>query len=226
MTGRTGEWAKLKNLKEIDVMVWEAIQKKTKAGGVLQQWIYYSVFSIPCKMKNQIRENQVVEWKGKCYAKIGRAYGTKVKCTKGDIITVRPVQIVENKDERTKKIWYSWMFPLFSGKKPGKKEPDTITTVKRIAKAGTAPLAEQMVESEVIKLPDCPYWNEPSICVLRERFFVSEKKNLSAMEEYLKFPIACRFANRFKCHFVKKYYYSLRPVKDEGEKIDDSEKTD
>jgi len=215
LTGRTGEWAKLKNLKEIDVMVWDVVQKKTKAGARLQQWIYYPVFSVPCAMKAKIKENQFVEWKGKCYAKIGRAYGTKVKAARGDIITVRPVQIVENKDERTGKIWWSWMFPFFEAKKTDKKAPDSLTTVRRIVKVGTAPLSEQLSKDEVIQLPKCPYWDDPSLCPLRDRFWVPPKDKLTKVfEEFLKFPIVCKFAYRFKCHFIKKYYYDLKPVRD------------
>ena len=223
-TGRTGEWAKLKNLKEIDVMVWDVVPKKTKEGKELDQWIYYPIFLIPCGMKDQIREGQVVEEKGKCYARIGRAYGTAERAQRGDIIIVKPIQIVENKDPKTGKIWWSWMFPYFAGKKPEKHEPDTLDTVRKIVKAGTAPLSEQLTTS--IKLAPCPYWNDPLICALRERFYVP-KEALSAetvLEEYLKYPIVCRFANSFKCHFVKDYYYDLKPQEDEnleGEELEE-----
>jgi len=207
-TGRTSEWAKLKNLKEIDVMVWDEIQKQTKAGKKLNQWIYYPVFKVPCGMRDKIRKNQVIDHKGKCYAKIGRVYGTKERAARGDIITVRPVQIVENKHPKTGKIWWSWMFPLFEAKHATKKEPDTLDTVRKIVKAGTAPLSENL--AKVIKLPECAYWNDTKVCSLRERFYVPKEKT-SAMEQVLKYPIKCKLANRFKCHFVKDYYYELRP---------------
>lgn len=218
-TGRTGDWAKLKNLKEIDVMVWDVVAKKTKAGKELDQWIYYPVFKIPCGMKDKIKENQVVEYKGKCYAKIGRAYGTKEKAKRGDIITIRPVQIVENKTPAGK-IYWSWMFPYFEAKKPEKHEPDTIDTVRKITKAGTAPLSEEL--TQVIRLPECPYWNDTGLCMLRSRFYIPEEESKLSkegkLEEYLKFPIVCKFANRFKCHFVKDYYYDLRPREEYEEK--------
>jgi len=218
LTGRTGEWAKLKNLKEIDVMVWEEEQKKTAAGEKINQWMYYPVFQVPCNMKDKIKENQFVEYQGKCYAKIGRTYSTKERAKRGDIITVRPIQIVENKDPRTGKLWWTWMFPLYEGKRTDKKEPDTLTTVRRIVKAGTGPLSDDL-SSKIIRLPRCPYWNDPSICPLRERFYVpgdhlAELSKEKVLEEYLKFPIVCKFANRFRCKFVKDYYYDLRPIKE------------
>ena len=116
------------------------------------------------------------------------------------------------------------MFPYFAGKKPEKHEPDTLDTVRKIVKAGTAPLSEQLTTS--IKLAPCPYWNDPLICAIRERFYVP-KEALSAetvLEEYLKYPIVCRFANSFKCHFVKDYYYDLKPQEDEnleGEELEE-----
>lgn len=221
LTGRTADWAKLKNLKEIDVMVWDIQQKTTKAGQKLNQWIYYPVFQIPCDMEKDIREGEVIKYEGKCYAKIGRAYGTAIKCTRGDIITVRPVQIVENKDEKTGKIWWSWMFPYFEGKKPEKKEPDTIDTVRKIVRVGTAPLSEQLAAGLIIRLSHCPYWRDPEICPLRERFWVPPEalSNETVLIQYLKFPVVCRFANSFRCHFVKDYYYDLRPLKDDEYKI-------
>ena len=217
LTGRTGDWAKIKNLKNLSVMVWDIEQKKTKEGVPLQQWIYYPVFLVPCNMRDQIREDQFIEWKGRCYARIGRAYGTKVKCERGDIIDVRPVQILENKDPKTGKLWWSWMFPYFEAKRPEKKEPDTITTVRRIVKVGTAPLPEELERLKILLLPSCPYWKDGVICPLRERFWVPPEKgeeSLRVLEEYLKFPIGCKLANRFKCHFVKDYYYDLRSSRD------------
>ncbi len=215
-TGRTADWAKLKNLKEIDVMVWDEQQKKTTKGTLLNQWIYYPVFKIPCGMKSKIRENQVIEYKGKCYAKLGRVYGTKERAKRGDIITVNPVQIVEN--EKDGKIWWTWMFPLFGGKKPEKKEPDTLETVRRIVKAGTAPLSESLAKT--IKLPECSYWNDPLTCPLRSRFYIPKEalSDEKVLEEFLKFPIICQFANKMKCHFVKNYYYDLRYKEEPKEK--------
>jgi len=99
-----------------------------------------------------------------------------------------------------------------------KKEADTLDTVRKIVKAGTQPLSENL--AEIIKLPECSYWNDPSLCPLRERFYVPKEAltNEEVKEEYLKYPIVCKLANRFKCYFVKDYYYDLRPRKEPEEK--------
>jgi len=208
MTGRTSEWSKLKNLKEIDVMIWDVQEKKTKAGKGMNQWIYFPVFKIPCSMASKIKPIYLVRWKGQCYAKIGKTYSTAEKARRGDIITVRPIKIEERKDPKGL-LYYTWMFPLYAGKHPGKKSPDTIDTVRKIAKMGTTPSKAQLSETEIL-LPECPFWNVKEICPFRERFHVPGDELSKALVEFLKYPIECRFASKFKCHFVKDYYYSLR----------------
>ena len=208
MTGRTSEWAKLKNLKEIDVMIWDVQEKKSKAGKGLNQWIYYPVFKIPCSMAKKVKPIYLVRWKGQCYAKIGKTYSTAERARRGDIITVRPIKVEERKDPKGL-FYYTWMFPLYAGKHPGKKSPDTIDTVRKIAKMGTAPTKAQLSETKIL-LPECPFWNVKAICPFRDRFFVPEDQLSKALVEYLKYPVKCKFAPKFKCHFVKDYYYELR----------------
>ncbi len=227
-------WSKLKNLKEIDVMVVKVIQKKTKEGKPLNQYMYEAAFRIPCKMMEKFRGDQVFKKDGKCYAMIGRTYATGEKCKPGDIITVRPIKIDHFEDEKTGKIWYVWMFPLFAGKHPSKTEPDSLDVVQKIERAGTGPTPEQRVRLSklIFKLEPCPFWEDSSVCPLRERFFIprdKEKNKLSSDEveeidiEYLKFPIVCPFANLYKCRFVKPYYYGIKRFKVKAVKEEEEE---
>jgi len=220
---RPDYWCKLKNLKEIDVMVVKVIQKKTKEGKLLDQYMYECAFRIPCNMFEKFKEGKAFKKDGKCYAMIGRTYSTAEKCKPGDIITVRPIKIDHFEDPKTGKIWYVWMFPLFAGKHPAKKEPDPFDVVKKIEAVGTGPTKEQRVvlSKLVFKLEPCPFWNDERICPLKLRFFIprdKEKKQLSDKVEeieieYLKFPIVCRFANIYRCRFVKPYYYGVKKFK-------------
>jgi len=235
---RPDYWCKLKNLKEIDVMVYKVIQKKTKEGKPLDQYLYVSAFRIPCTMYEKFKPDKVFKKGGKCYSIIGRTYATSEKCKPGDIITVRPIKIDHFEDKKTGKIWYVWMFPLYAGKHPAKKEPDSLDVVKKIEAVGTGPTKEQRVTLSklVFKLEPCPFWNDERICPFKTRFFIprdKEKKELSEKIdkieiEYLKFPIVCRFANVYRCRFVKPYYYDIKEFKvkeideDTGEEIEDN----
>lgn len=204
---RTAEWAKLKNLKEIDVMVWKVIQKKTKEGKPLPQYMYECVFAIPCKDKDKYRERDLVEIGGKCYLWIGRTYATSEKVSPGTIIVVRPIRIAKFTDERGK-IYYTWMFPYYDGKHPSKTEPDSIDVVEKLVRIGTGPAPEQL-GTLVFRLPECPFWNDDNICPLKHRFRIPRDLLTKVKIEYLKYPIVCRFANHYRCRFVKSYYYGF-----------------
>lgn len=205
LTGRTSDWAKIKNVKEIDVMVWDPIPKKTKEGKVIPgQWMYICVFSIPKSMKNEVREKDLVIWKEKTYLKIGKTYSTSVRCKRGDIVTVKPIRIAEF--EESGKKWWTWMFPWFSMKHPTKKEPDTIDTVRKLAKKGTAPLTS--LSEEIVILKKCPFCEDNEICPLKNRF-VGPMDSLTRKKMFLRFPVACQFADYYRCRYVKLYYYGI-----------------
>jgi len=205
LSGRTPEWAKIKNVKEIDVMVWKVIPKINKKTGqpMPGQYMYDAVFQVPCNMEGQIVEDRFVKEDGKCYSIIGRTYSTGVKASKGDIITVQPIRVAEMK--KGDKIFYTWMFPNFKMKRIDKHEPDTIDTVRKLIKKGTEPLSDEVIK---IRLLNCPFSENSSTCPLKERFFIP-RDQLSAKfsKEYLKFPIACPHAFHFRCRFIKGYYY-------------------
>jgi len=191
---RTADWAKMKNLKEIDVMVWQVHEKKTAEGRPLGVFMYDSVYQIPAEQKDRFWG--AVEWKGKWYAPIGRSYGTKVRARKGDIITVMPIRI--RRYEKQGKIVYTWMFPWFKEKKPEKKEPDTLTTVKRLERIGTAPLSRI---HRLHRLAICPFYLNETICLFKNWFMIPRLS-------HLRFPIKCTFAYEYRCPYCKPYYYS------------------
>jgi len=217
LTGRTSEWAKIKNVKEIDVMVWERIPKINKKTGkpMPGQWTYTAVFQIPCSMKDKVIQKNWIEWQGKCYFLIGETYSTSEKCEKGDIITVKPIRVAEF--EKDGKLFWTWMFPWFSNKHPAKKEPDTLDTVRKLVEIGTKPLTQ--LSDEIIILKVCPFWVDDRICPLKNRF-AHPMDNLTRKRMILRFPVACPFADFFKCRFVKPYYYGLK--EDSGEKSEDN----
>jgi len=197
--------AKIKNLKSIDVMVWDRIAKKEKeTGRELDQYMYDCVFLIPCKDKDKFAK--VKEWKGKCYAYIGRTYATAEKNERGDIIEVLVGRIREYSEDD--KIYFTWMFPKYREKRPEKKEPDTLDTVRKLAKIGPGFL-EELSEDQIIRLKPCPYYDNPEICRLKLIFGRPRYEELRVKLERLKFPIICPLASMYKCVYLKKYYYGF-----------------
>ena len=235
---RSEAMAKLKNMKEIDVMVWNVVQKKKKTGEPLPQYMYDCVFEIrPSDVKDWYPQD-VVEWKGKVYAKIGRTYATATKCKRGDIITVVVIRVREYEKDGKKRV--TWMFPIFVEKRTDKKEPDTITTVNRLIKIGTGPSPEKkslekMSDEEleeylstpnvVIRLRLCPYYKDPRICPMCLRFgYYPRYKELSkkALVEVLKYPIECILAWYYRCYYCKGYYYGFKEVTLEDKLIEEN----
>ena len=220
LTGRTTDWAKIKNVKEIDVMVWEVIAKKdSKTGRVIPgQYMYDSVISVPCSMKDKIKEDGFKEWKGKCYYRIGRTYSSAIRCEKGDILAVRPIRVAEFEEKG--KLYWTWMFPTVKAKNPVKKEPDGLDVVKKLIAAGTAPLTS--LSEEVINLPICPFFEDASLCPLKNRF-AGPVDQLSIKKMHLRFPVACSLAYYWKCRYVKPYYYdyTIEADSEEEKKMDE-----
>jgi ribonuclease BN (tRNA processing enzyme) len=212
---RPAEMMKIKNLKEIDVMVIGIKQKKEKATGrPLPTYMYECVIAIP---KDKVKEwypEDIYEKDGKFYAYIGLTYGTKVKCKVGDIITVMPIRIrFYKKDGKTR---VTWMFPLFKEKKPEKKEPDPLDVAEKLAKLGTRPAQLEELETIIrVYLKPCPFYSDWDICPLRKRYGIRRAiQNLAIVEEQvLKYPIMCPLARIFKCPYLKDYYYGYIGVK-------------
>lgn len=188
---RTNDMAKVKNLKEIDVIVLKRVPKKTAEGKEMNQYTYESGIEIPCESKGEFK--QVEEIGGKCYARIGESYSTAEKHERGDIIVVRPVQVVEYVDKGLRTL--AWMFPLFVGAAT-KTEPDDYKFFKRLEAVGIG------WRAGLTYMPVCPHVHNAKKCVLKERFcrpfyWLSN----------LKFPVKCIYADHFRCAYVKDYYY-------------------
>jgi len=207
---RTEDMSKIKNLKEIDVIVLGIKQKKTKEGRPLPSYMYESYVWIPDKEVPNWAPEEIKEYKGKKYLKIGMSYSTNVKANIGDIITVMPIEI--SVEERKGKKYLTWMFPWFKEKRTDKDRPDPLDVALKIAKLGTKPLPEHLTELDQyirVDLVKCPYFNDPSICPLLKRFGIRRAYlNLAYVEEeVLKYPIMCPLSRIFKCPYVKPYYY-------------------
>jgi len=102
----------------------------------------------------------------------------------------------------------TWMFPFYEGKHAAKSEPDTIDTVKKLVAQGTAPA--KLSKVTIIDLAMCPFWQDEQICPLKERF-LQPRDNLSEIQiQYLKYPVLCKFANSYRCRYIKKYYYGYK----------------
>ena len=147
----------------------------------------------------------------------------------GTIIIVRPIRVAEFKDPKGK-LYYTWMFPYYDGKHPAKTEPDSIDVVKKLVRIGTGPGKKQTLNEMIFRLPTCPFWNDEEVCILRERFKMPRDELSKVSIEYLKFPIVCKFANHYKCRFVKPYYYGFREYivknevdEDTGEEINENQ---
>ena len=60
-------------------MVWKVVQKKTKDGQPLDQYMYECLISIPESVKEDFKPETIVKIKGKYYHHIGRTYSTKAQ---------------------------------------------------------------------------------------------------------------------------------------------------
>ncbi len=193
--------AKIKNMKSVDVMVWNRIQKKGQEG----QWVYETVYQIPCNRKGEFK--QTYDYQGKCFAYLGKTFGTNVKCERGDIIEVLVGRIRKYETKTKDKIYYTWMFPKFKEKREEKTVPDNLGTIEKIAKVG--PGVTKLHElSYSVRLRLCPYYTNLDICRLRAIFGRPRYDELSAIKfEHLKFPVICPLASLYRCRYLKKYYY-------------------
>jgi len=210
---RTPEWAKLKNLKSIDVIVYRVVPKRESKTGkpIPGQYMYDTAIAIPKEEVKQWRPSDLVEVKGKVYAKIGRTFSTATKANVGDIIEVLVGRIREYTDKKTGKHYITWMFPKFRELRKDKSEPDSLDTARKLAKVGPEFIEKLYERIVTIKLKKCPFYKNTKICPLKIRFGMPRIHRLSRMRiEYLKYPIACPLANLFKCQYVKGYYYGFK----------------
>jgi len=212
---RNRDWAKLKNLKELDVMV----LRPHLVRGTKDVFTWQGVVGpIPEKDLNKYRERDIMEFKGKKYLRIGTCYNVKGKKPEGSILTVMPIRI--ERSEEDGKVFYTWMFPKAGLWRPEKREPDPIDVVEKLSKLGTRPYErtekadEKVIE---IKLPLCPekYAFNKDICPLIDRIKILvdgvwKSKDVKLRVQELKYPVDCKLANYYRCRRVKPYYYRWR----------------
>lgn len=223
---RASDWAKIKNLKEAEFIVLGSVQKKTEEGKPLNTWMYICGFEIPKNKIDEFSKERIKEYKGKYYQIIGKAYGTSQRASTGEIVTVMPIRIREYKDKEDKR-YMTWMFPFFKEVRKNKTEPDTLTTIERIAAVGTAPLSDELSEVDILmKLELCKFYKDPEVCPLWKRHYpdVTRYQLATIEEEVLKYPVMCPLANHFKCRYLKSYYYETVKINYHPElNIDDVE---
>jgi len=104
LDGKTSEWAKFKNFKELRVKI---IDKETKKGG---GYIY------TCALRNNIP--------------IGRTYATKIDAKVGDVLEVAVAEVLYNEEEDR----FSWDNPIVRSKKPAGTALTTKEQAKALAK--------------------------------------------------------------------------------------------
>jgi len=217
---RSEDMMKIKNLKEIDVIVLGIKEKKSKkTGEPLGTYMYECYIRIPPEEVKNWYPQDLKEYNGKIYAKIGMSYGTSVKCKIGDIVTIMPIRIRFYTKNGKKRV--TWMFPYFKEKKPEKKDADPLSVAEKIAKLGTGPPPEQLdsehdLETVIrIRMVTCPFYTDWRICPLRKRFGIRRAiMNLARVEEeVLKYPVMCPLASIFKCPYLKPYYYGFIGIK-------------
>jgi len=95
--GRTPDCMKLKNMKELDVIVLEKLPVKDQPN----VWRYKCGVLLPEKEVKNWSPDYVVEMDGKHYLWIGTTYNTPIKAKKGDILEVRMIRIRRYIDKDT-----------------------------------------------------------------------------------------------------------------------------
>ena len=216
---RSTDMMKIKNLKEIDVIVLGVKQKKTKEGKPLPTYMYECYIRIPKEEATKWYTSDLKEFNGKLYARIGMSYGTSEKCKIGDIITVMPIRIRFYEKDGKRRV--TWMFPWFKEKKPEKEDADPLSVAEKIARLGTGPPPEQLdweheLETVIrIRMKRCPFYADWDVCPLRKRFGLRRAfMSLTIVEEeVLKYPIMCPLARIYKCPYLKDYYYGYIGIK-------------
>ncbi len=179
---RTLTWAKKKNVVQVSAQITKIIPKistKTKKP-IPGVWVY------ECAILGKDKKTLIP---------IGRTYSTSIKAKVGDIIEVNTVRLEVFRD-KDGKIKCSWMFPIPSNLRPERDKPDTIDDIIELAKqTGKVELKDS--------LEICPHWNNEEICPLWPLY---EKP--TNLKEKLIFPIRCKYAEQFRCPYVKDYYYA------------------
>ena len=200
--GRTKYLCKIKNFKELDVIVLDMHKVK----GTKNTYNLICGVEVPKDRLEEVNPKKLVEYNGKNYMVIGTTYNVKGDFKKGDVVTVRFIRLRRYSQDGTYHL--TWMFPQFVSKKVGK-DVDTLDFALEIEKIGTG-YFEKKREEQSEELPLCIYWMNPRICPLRTRIYLPPEKRRELYQEMLRlrFPVACELAGIYRCPYLKPYYYS------------------
>jgi len=205
---RTTSWAKFKKSIDIDVEVEKIVRKQSKVTGK----IIPGVYMYDCIVRGKKGER----------IPIGRTFSTSIEAKVGDIISVRTQRLRGwKKDEKIVK--FSWMWPKVLQRRPDLKKPTPLEDLVKVAwfpkrrELELLALLNPLRFDIFIPLRRCPHSASPDKCILFGRFKpvngLQTFEQLSVYKQSLKFPIACKFATRYRCEFVKDYYYEWTRLK-------------
>jgi len=200
---RSNECVKIKNLKDICVMVFDP----HKVRGTKDVYTYEAYIGplTDQELKEGWDPKDLREWKGKVYLHIGTTYNLKGKVPEGSIVEVTPMKVMET--VRGKYRYISWEFPRVKTPRPDKKEPDDLAYARKLVKLGTKPL----LKAVFLLLQPCPYAGDPEKCPLSHKIQIIESKSEEIYVERLRYPVpACPLAASYRCPYLKGYYYELR----------------
>ena len=171
LTGRTGNWAKFKNMKEIDVVVLEVYPAGESAHNFL------CGYALALSQKEKYTPTQIVH--NTTYGVLGKTFNTKIKCEPGEVITIGVLEIKKKTEDG--KTNYTWFHPRFLNKKPGKSVPDGVVQCERIYQSGTGPTKSfEEVFFSLIRAKVEPQWTiQPG-----DKFEYSIQAHLRGLEKY------------------------------------------
>lgn len=198
LTGRTKEYAKMKNIKDYDgIVLGKRLIKGTK-----NTYQYEVGVFLPKNRKSEFDPEHIKTYKGKDYLIIGTTYNTNIQADIGDIIEVGVIRVRRYINERTGKPYLTHMFPVVIRKRTDKDRPDSVAIIEKIEKVRTGVLSDTTIR---IPMPLCPYYDNPQVCPIKRN--PAYILNMEIWKETLKFPIKCPLASIFKCRYVKTSYY-------------------
>jgi len=212
LDGETAEVAKLKNYKALDLIVLDTYTVRSKETGKPIGTYNYTVgFLVPKGMEEGLDPKRLRKIDGKTYMVIGQTYNTPHKLKVGEILEIQTIRVREYETKDGKR-YFTFMFPRTVGPRPDKDEPDALPFIEQLARLGTKPLRKDVI----IYLEDCPYYKNSSICPLWPKYehpweYTEFNKGSIVLAERLRWPISCPFADTFRCRYVKRDYYVLKP---------------
>ena len=116
LNGSTNEWAKIKRVAEVKVIVLD--KKKTKGGAYV-----YTGGLIPTP---EYGYSNLTELNGKKYVNLGNSFSTSIDAKVGDTITVQIIELLPVENETTDEPELAWYGPIVQDVDDSRKEPYTV----------------------------------------------------------------------------------------------------